>query len=370
MNVEHASWRSRAGWLGMVALVLFSGALVQAQDAPRPPRHPRPPMPPSAFWLGIECFPADDTLRTQLGLPEGTGLVVGHVIPEGPAAKAGIESHDVLLKAGDRELREIRDLVEAVDAAQENELALEVVRAGERLTLTVQPARREVPDHPRGGLGRLMLPDQRSVEEFMDRFGIEFDGLDMERPFNLRIARPWVMLDGALPEDMSVTIEKKGKEPARLTVRKGEEVWEVTEDELAELPEEVRRKIEPMLGPLAALPAEARRELGRLRERGEADATELKRRLDAERKRAVERESERVEDAIRHLRRRAAERADEFERLKDRINHETEQLRNELERLGRRLEELRSTGVEIEGEVEIKPEEKAPAEEAETGPEL
>ena len=56
--------------------------------------------------------------------------------------------------------------------------------------------------------------------------------------------------------DMTVTISKQGKEPAKITVKQGDKSWEVTEDDLDQLPEEVRPHVEPMLGRLVVpLPA-------------------------------------------------------------------------------------------------------------------
>jgi hypothetical protein len=54
--------------------------------------------------------------------------------------------------------------------------------------------------------------------------------------------------DVSLPDDMSVTISKHGKEPAKISVRQGDRSWEVAEDKLHELPDEVRLPVERMLG--------------------------------------------------------------------------------------------------------------------------
>lgn len=51
---------------------------------------------------------------------------------------------------------------------------------------------------------------------------------------------------GNLPDDLSVSIVKKGSEPARITVKKGEQSWEITEKELDKLPADVRKHVETM----------------------------------------------------------------------------------------------------------------------------
>ena len=46
--------------------------------------------------------------RKKLELPDDQGLTVNAVLPESPAAKAGIKAQDVILTAGDKPLKGIR----------------------------------------------------------------------------------------------------------------------------------------------------------------------------------------------------------------------------------------------------------------------
>src|SRR5262245_15694012 len=55
-------------------------------------------------WIGAEVTPADPTLRSQLGLGDGQGLVVSWIHQGSPAAQAGLESHDVLVQLADSSL--------------------------------------------------------------------------------------------------------------------------------------------------------------------------------------------------------------------------------------------------------------------------
>ena len=129
MNLE--TWTGRLGWLAMVAAILISGRMAQADpqsgetvsetelidDLPKVigkdlindvAAKERP-------WLGLHCFPVEPTLRAHVKLPEGQGLVVGSVAADSPAAKAGIEPNDILLKAGDQPLKEVADLVSSIE---------------------------------------------------------------------------------------------------------------------------------------------------------------------------------------------------------------------------------------------------------------
>ena len=52
-------------------------------------------------WIGMLGGPATPELRAQLDIPEGQGLLVRQVVPDSPAAKAGLQDFDILLKAND-----------------------------------------------------------------------------------------------------------------------------------------------------------------------------------------------------------------------------------------------------------------------------
>lgn len=65
-------------------------------------------------WLGVSAEEISDELRAQLPIAEGTGLIVRTVVPESPAAKAGLQKNDVLVKFDDQLLtnpQQLRTLV-------------------------------------------------------------------------------------------------------------------------------------------------------------------------------------------------------------------------------------------------------------------
>lgn len=55
-------------------------------------------------WLGISTHPVDPSLREHLEIPEGFGIQVVEVMPDSPAAKAGLRSNDVLIRLDDQRL--------------------------------------------------------------------------------------------------------------------------------------------------------------------------------------------------------------------------------------------------------------------------
>jgi beta-lactamase regulating signal transducer with metallopeptidase domain len=52
--------------------------------------------------FGVRVEPPSSALADQLDLPKGRGLVIHDVVPDSPAAKAGIKPHDILLSLGAR----------------------------------------------------------------------------------------------------------------------------------------------------------------------------------------------------------------------------------------------------------------------------
>jgi len=106
-----------------------------ADPAPAPPP---PPVPPGREF-GIKVDSVGETLRDQLNLKEGEGVVVGTVKPGSVAEKAGVKPYDIVLRidgkpAGDKwQFR-----TDVLDAMAKPEFDLEVIRGGKRETLKVK----------------------------------------------------------------------------------------------------------------------------------------------------------------------------------------------------------------------------------------
>ncbi|MEX0613308.1 MAG: PDZ domain-containing protein [Pirellulales bacterium] len=277
-------FRGAVEWALMVALVLGAGALAQAQDQDtddgpviqigkgdvQEPLNPERPGPtdgaiidePAApkYWIGLVGGPIgpDHPLRAHVDIPEDQGMLVVEVVPDSPAAKAGVKTNDLLLRANDADLREMQDLVKLVitEGEKKGQIAVEVLRRGQRETVYITPEERPA-DAPRpqgGGFGRAFAPGfgmpggvelpQDLLREFRDV------------PLEFRQFGPGVVVGGGgagianLPNGVSVSINKQGDEPTRITVKRGGETWEVVGDDpksLEQLPEDLRPIIEQML---------------------------------------------------------------------------------------------------------------------------
>ncbi len=66
------------------------------------------------------------------------GALVIEVAPNTPAARAGLEAGDVILRAGGREVSDPEDVRRALMAAEDGEVVLEVQRQGRRRELTIE----------------------------------------------------------------------------------------------------------------------------------------------------------------------------------------------------------------------------------------
>lgn len=98
------------------------------------------------YWIGLACAPVGGELRDKLKLEKGNGLVIEQVLPDSPAAKAGLKSEDVIIAFGTRKLRaatSINQLAEVIAEAKGDVLKLEYLRQGERKTVEIRPAKRE-----------------------------------------------------------------------------------------------------------------------------------------------------------------------------------------------------------------------------------
>jgi hypothetical protein len=156
-----------------------------------------------------------------------------------------------------------------VEESGGKELGLRVIRGGKEEQVKVTPAERPKEeqttetktesDDVRRWIGELKLDGAQQLL-----------GLATRNPgdvYRYSIVRPSeaIVLSGrsttALPEGTSITITREGKNPAKISVKRDAGTWDITEDDLSKLPEDVRPLVERMLGRAQAGPARFRRQL-------------------------------------------------------------------------------------------------------------
>src|SRR5207302_2294990 len=169
--------------IAAIALLPIAGF---TQPPPNPPNPPTPPgqpgQPPGGpggererhekkvpvTYLGVETSDVPNVVSEQLGLAKGFGLVVDYVVPDGPAAAAGVQQNDILKMLNDQILTEPDQLSKLVRSFSEGTtVTLTVLRKGKEEKIGVKLSKKEVPE--RADFGRGHHPN----------FNFNFSGHDM-----------------------------------------------------------------------------------------------------------------------------------------------------------------------------------------------
>jgi serine protease Do len=103
-------------------------------------------------WLGVVIQRITPDLREAMGLQNEHGALVSRVDPAGPAAKAGVERGDVIVRFDDKPIEEMEELPRLVAAAPPGSKAdLVVVRNGQERTVQVELGKLEEGQQVAGG---------------------------------------------------------------------------------------------------------------------------------------------------------------------------------------------------------------------------
>ena len=148
--------------IAAIALLPIAG-LAQTPTPPTPASPPQPGLPaPPGFparpgrpdrgpkipvtFLGVETSQVPSVVSEQLGLTKGFGLVVDYVVPNGPAAAAGIQQNDILKMLNDQILIEPSQLRKLLQTFPEGtEVTLTILRKGQEQKITAKLTKKEVP---------------------------------------------------------------------------------------------------------------------------------------------------------------------------------------------------------------------------------
>ncbi len=95
----------------------------------------------SRGWLGVQIHNVSEDIAKAVGLDKPRGALVAAVMPNSPAARAGVKNSDVIVRWDDKAVKDIRDLVRKVAFTKAGRSVSVVVwRQGSRKTLTVRVA--------------------------------------------------------------------------------------------------------------------------------------------------------------------------------------------------------------------------------------
>jgi len=104
-------------------------------------------------WIGLAMEPLQEVVRAQLSLAPGEGIVVSHVMPESPAAKAGLKANDILLRFNDQIIVDIEQLKKLIAMKKPGDtVKLTFLQKGERKEADVTLVEHEI-ESPENGPG-------------------------------------------------------------------------------------------------------------------------------------------------------------------------------------------------------------------------
>lgn len=202
----------------------------------------------SQYWIGLGGVPVSDELRAQVDIDGAYGLLVRSVAPEGPAAQAGLERFDIVLKANGEPIEDLAELAEIVgeQGERKGKITIDFLRRGQRKTVWVTPIERPLDAAPDGGLraprGRLLGPGgEINLGELLGQGGVIFEEHGIEGGRGLG----QMAVNG-----VSVSVRRDGEGPAKVSVQRGEQSWEFDEGDqeaINALPDDVRPMVEGML---------------------------------------------------------------------------------------------------------------------------
>ncbi len=189
-------------------------------------------------WIGVRIQDLNDEIADSLGMDDANGALVAAVTPDGPAAMAGIEVGDVIVRFDGKPVDTVRQLPRVVAETQIGaEVPVVVNRRGKELTLSLT-------------VGRLLEDEEEAAVRLIEN-GDTVLGL------SLRALDAQLRDEYAIPEDVEgviVTDVEPGSGAAERGITPGSVIVEVSHKPVR-TPEDVRARIAELedLGRVTAL---------------------------------------------------------------------------------------------------------------------
>lgn len=92
-------------------------------------------------FLGVQLYPIDERIRQTVGFDQKSGSLVINVVPDSPAARAGLLANDIIMEFNGKAVDSPTQLISMVQRTPlEVDVPLKIWRAGEVLDLTTKVA--------------------------------------------------------------------------------------------------------------------------------------------------------------------------------------------------------------------------------------
>ena len=129
--------------IGILVVVLLMGGCAHARDVARP-------LPPATPWgtvgtwgqprLGIDVNPVTPELREYFGSTRDVGVLVGKVIADSAADKAGLQTGDLMVEVDGQAVSSVGDIAHALAGKHGRAIPVRVLRDHQQVTVSVQLA--------------------------------------------------------------------------------------------------------------------------------------------------------------------------------------------------------------------------------------
>ncbi len=124
-------------------------------------------LPVEASYLGVQTKDISKENMAQYNLREVRGVAVEKVSENSPAAQAGIQTGDVILKFNGEETTSVRKLTRLIgEVAPDHQARLTILRGGNEREITVTLGKRAMPSFQENGLRFENMPTLPGIPEF------------------------------------------------------------------------------------------------------------------------------------------------------------------------------------------------------------
>jgi serine protease Do len=159
-----------------ILLAFSSCTIIYSQKTPDPAK-PEKPAKPSVFtfqfeggsYLGIEPEEVTKENFGKFGLSSVRGVAVEKVVENSPAAQAGVQAGDVIIKFEGEEIESVRKLSRLIaEVAPDHRVRLTVLRGGSEQELTATMGKREIPSVFNGNFKMENFPNMQTMPKLPD----------------------------------------------------------------------------------------------------------------------------------------------------------------------------------------------------------
>ena len=194
---------------------------------------------PSRGYLGVGLQPLDENIAESLGLPKDRGEIVRSVQPNEPAARAGLQQGDVIVRVNGREVNPDQTVSYIVaNTPVGSRVPIEIIRGGRRQTVNVTVGQRPTEEELARQLGQdnePLAPETAPTTPTNTVLGLQL------QPLNPQIARALNLPAGA--RGVVVTQVDPNSDAAEKSLQRGDLIISVNQQPVT-TPAEVQAAVE------------------------------------------------------------------------------------------------------------------------------